>query len=257
LLWSYRTGGGVFNSVTVGNGAVYVGVGQTLLALNAKDGSLLWSFATSASIVDQVAVAYGMVYVNGGFLYALNAGNGSLVWGTQIERTSGTPVVSQAIVYSNIPGDYAFGHFSAFTGVLEIEDSATLNTFTVGGGILYLSSDSFITAINRSGTFFWSYATGAPVNSTAAVADGVLYEGADDGNLYALDASSGAYLWSFSFGFLIQVRSSPVVANGMVFLSGPDQNLYAFAVPSPPKRLQPPKISQLHPDLELTVMRSR
>ena len=50
--------------------------------------------------------------------------------------------------------------------------------------------------------------------SSAAVADGVVYVGSDDGNLYALNASTGAKVWSY---FTRDgVSSSPAVANGVV-----------------------------------------
>ena len=44
----------------------------------------------------------------------------------------------------------------------------------------------------------WTYATGAFVESSPAVMNGVVYIGSDDGNLYALNASSGQKMWSFN-----------------------------------------------------------
>ena len=46
----------------------------------------------------------------------------------------------------------------------------------------------------------WSYTTGNEVNSSPVVANGVTYVGSDDGYLYALNASTGALLWSFTTG---------------------------------------------------------
>ena len=42
----------------------------------------------------------------------------------------------------------------------------------------------------------WSYGTDGSVASSPAVANGVVYVGADDGNLYALNAHTGEILWS-------------------------------------------------------------
>src|SRR5208282_713818 len=48
----------------------------------------------------------------------------------------------------------------------------------------------------------WSYTTGGtridPVASSPAVANGVVYVGSNDGNVYALNASTGAKLWSYN-----------------------------------------------------------
>ena len=51
------------------------------------------------------------------------------------------------------------------------------------------SSDYNVYALNAStGAKLWSYATGNGVDSSPAVVNGVVYVGSEDGNLYALDA---------------------------------------------------------------------
>jgi uncharacterized repeat protein (TIGR01451 family) len=70
----------------------------------------------------------------------------------------------------------------------------------------------------------WSYATDNQVESSPALADGVVYVGSDDGNTYALNASTGAKLWSYTTGS--NKESSPAVANGVVYTG----SLYAFSL---------------------------
>jgi outer membrane protein assembly factor BamB len=60
--------------------------------------------------------------------------------------------------------------------------------------------------------------TMGPMQSSPIVANGIVYLGSFDGNLYALDASTGAYLWSYFIGDWIS--SSPAVANGVVYIGG-------------------------------------
>src|SRR5207344_2567233 len=73
----------------------------------------------------------------------------------------------------------------------------------------------------------WSSTTGGPVFfSSPAVANGVAYVGSADGNLYALNASTGAFLWSYTTGSF--VGSSPAVANGVAYVGSVDGNLYAL-----------------------------
>ena len=64
-------------------------------------------------------------------------------------------------------------------------------------------------------------------SSSPAVANGVVYVGSSDGNVYALDASSGAKLWSYATGASIEF-SSPAVANGVVYVGSVDKNVYAL-----------------------------
>jgi glucose dehydrogenase len=60
-----------------------------------------------------------------------------------------------------------------------------------------------------------AYTGGFGFHSSPAVVNGVIYFGSDDGNVYALNASTGARLWSVATGS--EVRSSPAVANGVVY----------------------------------------
>jgi outer membrane protein assembly factor BamB len=72
----------------------------------------------------------------------------------------------------------------------------------VANGVVYVGSvEGIVYALNAStGAKLWTFATGGDVESSPAVANGVVYVGSDDGNLYALNASSGAKLWSFVTG---------------------------------------------------------
>ena len=72
----------------------------------------------------------------------------------------------------------------------------------------------------------WSYLTGGIVDSSPAVADGVVYVGSQDHTLYALDARTGKRLWSYATGS--SIVSSPTVADGAVYVGSNDHNLYAF-----------------------------
>ena len=87
----------------------------------------------------------------------------------------------------------------------------------VANGVVYFGSlDNNVYALNAStGAKLWSYATGAGVQSSPAVANGVVYFGSGDNNLYALNASTGAKLWSYTTGGGID--SSPTVVNGVVY----------------------------------------
>jgi outer membrane protein assembly factor BamB len=73
----------------------------------------------------------------------------------------------------------------------------------------------------------WSYTTGGGVNSSPAVANGVVYVGSGDGNVYALNASTGALVWSYATGGGVYF-SSPAVSNGVVYVGSMDHYVYAL-----------------------------
>jgi outer membrane protein assembly factor BamB len=74
----------------------------------------------------------------------------------------------------------------------------------------------------------WSYGTGYVVDSAPAVANGVVYVGSWDHNLYALDGRTGAKLWSAATGSYVE--SSPSVVNGQVYVDSYDGKIYAFGL---------------------------
>jgi outer membrane protein assembly factor BamB len=86
-------------------------------------------------------------------------------------------------------------------------------------------TSSNVSALTRD----WSYTTGNSIDSSLAVAGGLVYIGSEDGKLYALHAVTGARKWSYATGGLID--SSPAVANGVVYIGSTDDNVYAFHLP--------------------------
>lgn len=73
----------------------------------------------------------------------------------------------------------------------------------------------------------WTFATGNKINSEAAIVDGVAYIGSGDGNLYALDAVTGAEKWRFDAG--AAVDCGPAVANGTVYFTTRHDELIAVS----------------------------
>ena len=98
----------------------------------------------------------------------------------------------------------------------------------VANGVVYVgSNDNNVYALNAStGAELWQFTTGDSVTSSPAVANGMVYVGSLDNNVYALNASTGAKLWQFTTGS--SVWSSPAVANGVVYVGSDDFNVYAL-----------------------------
>ena len=100
----------------------------------------------------------------------------------------------------------------------------SISSPVMADGLVYIST--FYDAVHygavyalsaSTGTTFWSFES--PVDytfsfSSSAVANGVVYVGCSDYNLYALDAKTGKLLWSYATGATV---STPVVAGGVVY----------------------------------------
>ncbi len=99
----------------------------------------------------------------------------------------------------------------------------------VADGRVYVgSADDNVYCLDAlTGTKIWNYATGWLVLSSPAVADGKVYVGSWDCNVYCLDALTGAKIWNYTTK--AYVGSSPAVADGKVYVGSGDFNVYAFA----------------------------
>jgi outer membrane protein assembly factor BamB len=78
------------------------------------------------------------------------------------------------------------------------------------------------------------------------VLNGAVYVGSYDGNVYALNAATGAKLWSYPTSAI--AYSSPTVVNGMVYVSSLDGNLHAFRLPGGLATPARPSPGNLHPN---------
>jgi len=141
------------------------------------------------------------------------------------------------------PGDWAmFRRDLSHSGAAESGDTLPQGTLkwvfstdapihsspAVVDGIVYVGSRDFkLYAVDAAtGAKRWEYKTGSWVESSPVIVNGVVYFGSNDGRLYALDAHSGEKLWDFKVKY--SIKSSPAVADGTVYFGGGDYHVYAL-----------------------------
>ena len=95
------------------------------------------------------------------------------------------------------------------------------------GTIYFGHADGNLYAITAAGEYKWACPTGGWIGSSPAIAaDGTLYVGSSDKNLYAI-WPDGTVRWDFPTGE--KITSSPVIgAGGIVYVGSFDDNLYAI-----------------------------
>lgn len=176
-VWSHETGNAVWTAAAVdADGTSYFGsLDFSVRALDAS-GRIVWTTGTFGFVVSSPALSLeGTLYVGSfdGHLYALDAATGAVRW------TVAT-------------GD------SIYASPCLLEQDGTTRAVVVA------STDGSVSCLTPEGELVWRYDTGAVVRSSPVAAAGpsgeggqLVYVGAADGTLYALDADRGRRRWSF------------------------------------------------------------
>src|SRR6266581_2781368 len=79
-------------------------------------------------------------------------------------------------------------------------------------------------------SLLWSFKTGGPVKSSAAIVGGRVFIGSADSHVYALELASGKKVWTAKAGG--PVDSSSLVLEGRVFFGSTDASLLAVEAAS-------------------------
>jgi outer membrane protein assembly factor BamB len=173
----------------------------------------LWTFATGGAVETSPEVVDGRVYFgsDNGSIYALNASNGALIW----NYSTGGPVQSSPAVVDGVV--YIGGFHSHAVFALNAESGALLwntpvdsvypneiSSTALSNGIVYVTVLSAtggggrLYALNATtGNFEWSYHPSAWLSSSPAVSDDNVYIRTSTGTVVSLNATSGEIIWLY------------------------------------------------------------
>ena len=190
---------------------VYAGPGVPVLH------GVKWKFKTGAAVLATPVVAGGTLYVGSSdhTFYALDAASGALRWKF---ATHGRVTSSAAVV----EGRVYFGSFDSNFYALDAQRGTLVWKFATGG-------ERRFSARHLHGAEPAAEVMPDPFDvylSSPTVADGAVYFGGGDGNVYALDAATGALRWKFQTGNV--VHASPAVAGDTLYVGSWDSYFYAL-----------------------------
>jgi eukaryotic-like serine/threonine-protein kinase len=184
-----------------------------------------WKFKTGAAVISTPAVIDGSAYFgsNDHYLYAVNLADGVQRWKFKTgSRVASSPAVYQGRVY--------FGSYDGNIYALDAKSGEQRWKFASEGERRF--SGRHLHGSDPAGESmpdpFDLYL------SSPTIVDATVYIGSGDGNVYALDAGSGALRWKFHTGNV--VHASPAVANGVVYIGSWDSYFYALDAKSGQER---------------------
>jgi len=178
---------------------------------------LAWQFHGKGRFIASPALSGGVVYdgATDGFLYAVDAASGALKWKFRTgARIAASPAVARGLVYT----ESYDGNFYA----VDVASGTLKWKFATGG-------ERRFAARHLHGMLPETETMPDPFDfylSSPAVSDGTVFFGSGDGNVYALDAASGALKWKFATGDV--VHASPALAGGTLYIGSWDTYFYAI-----------------------------
>ena len=205
------------------------------------DDSLRWQYETGnldESVIVSPTLADGVIYAGSyqGFIYALDAETGGLLWrldaGSVTNLPSGVtgvarpPTVAGGVVYVEKEEGGLWG-LDALTGEVLWKDETVYEDLLLSDGILYIPIWQFdgdssvnIRAVDEgSGDLKWeadvSRSSALPLLFPLAASGRNVYV-SDDNQVHALDSTTGRLAWSFDAGDVVEIP--PRGSDGVVYL---------------------------------------
>jgi outer membrane protein assembly factor BamB len=226
LAWRADIGGFTDSSPAVSGGRVFVGSCDTLYAFDEQTGGELWEtnlgLGPHACAITSPAVSGGLVYVastSSGRVHVLDAESGVEMWSSIDVSARSSVGVADGMVLVGSDNQHLYAFPASCQTPCQPAWSRDLGnvveaTPAVAGGLVYTHSwSSPLLALRvADGTLVWQSATEGGINSSPAVADGVVFDLSTNG-LTAYDATTGTVRWTAANagGF-----SSPSVGGGVV-----------------------------------------
>jgi eukaryotic-like serine/threonine-protein kinase len=252
MQWRFPTGGEVNGSPVITGNTVYAGSGDgKLYAIDLERGTERWSFDAGSPIASSPAVADGVVFLatGDGTLMAIRSGKAKwrMTTGTAVPwpwgHESGDYYISSPVIAGERvifgAGDGNVYALDRSTGVVRWKaptgERIRATPAVSGKGVFVGTAGGKLYRFElATGKQQWVYATAGAslasgefgydrrtLQSSPAVANGVVYVGARDGQFYAVDVESGTLRWKSDYG-LPWVISSPAVDGTHVYLASSD-----------------------------------
>lgn len=253
--WRVMTGGAVRSSPAVTATQVFVGSDDGFLyAIDRRAGTISWKFQAGGPVAASPAVAGGLVVAATlpGRIFAVEETTGTLRWSVATgaalppntapaggwDVLASSPVVVGQTVVIGAP-DGAVRALDLTTGrvLWKVQTGGKVRSSPAahGGAVMVGSWDGRVYALDlKSGSTRWVHRTiGDTIDSKAAgydrralqsspaIAGGMVFIGSRDGGLYGLDAATGERRWRVSHRGS-WVVASPAVKDGRVYVGSSD-----------------------------------
>lgn len=191
--WSYRTDGLIYGSPTLSSELVLIGGDDgDVFAVARETGVVRWKYTASSGVFSTIAVDDGLAIVtlHDQSVIALDLETGELQWDYSVGGKA-SPAVSQDMQLYVGSADGAVYALSAKQGgppvwLFPTGNGAVLSPVIVDDQLIFAAGPTVFAVDRDTGELIWQFPIGSPATTEPVVVDGMIYIGAEDGNLYAI-----------------------------------------------------------------------
>jgi outer membrane protein assembly factor BamB len=242
-IWCRDLSGSITSAPAVDEKTVYITNGSDVVAVDQSTGTGRWRFTPSDSnpVTNTPAVFDGVVFVTGGnSVFALDKTTGHELWRTDLgdQINISAPSVAGNTVYV---GGTSLSALRASDGHLRWSADVGVDVTmpAIANNRVFVNSEDPIFGLfafdANTGSLLWRNAMPGEPLSTVTVANGVIFDIAEFGDLMMFNSATGAFLGTIvdpnghqsqpNFG------TQPAVVNGAVYIPNSDR-VEAFRLPS-------------------------
>ncbi len=213
-LWSATIPGQFYGGAgpVAAQGIVYYQEDAQVTAYDENSGAQLWSTYGFSGTSGSLAIGVDGVYTTGPCQTTdWEPATGDVIWGVNTGCEGGggdTPVLAEGVLYSPINGAYGGIIYSP-------ESGAVLGQFSGNGPPAVSATTSFIISSSTlqsialaNSQVNWSFAGDGALVTSPIVVNDFVFEGSSNGNLYTLNATTGALLGTVNLGAAIPAAST-------------------------------------------------
>ena len=238
------------NGLDTSDGIVYAGTGHSLCALRAKSGEQVWrnkDWDTSHGTASTLSVHNGVLVAQTFWeaAYANDTQTGKMLWGRGAYGYGGSATMIDDLVYFTSNSSLCVANARTGKRIIQKKFDFLINNLsaplvTDSEIILATSADGVIAVDRETLEVKWRFKPGKSLIYTAPSLDDpasslesspvwsgeIIYIGASDGVLYALNRKTGKLQWKHEFGSA--VLGTVAVSGNMLFVADFAGNVYGF-----------------------------
>ena len=198
--------------------------------------SNLWTQNVGNPVKASPAIQNKIIYIvsQSGLLKAIDMENGDINWEYQLNGTvTGSLVIKGDNLFVGTKVNDDKGYMYSYniknkklSWKFEVSKPIE-STPSINWSILYFGANNGkVYALDTDGSKIWEKNVGGKVKSSPTYVNGTLYVGSTNGNIFALSSSDGSQIWNYTTGD--EVVTSPAYGDGKVFIGSQDGTLYGL-----------------------------